>query len=186
MIAHTSPRHHEHGDMDLQVQQQQAEQQKRDKWNKKRERMKNEFRTIVKIFQQVVRTVMVVLQPVLVTLAICLIGFVVYAYFFHLLPIYTKGTTWVGHVASFLFMTCPGLFLLYGILLNYFMVVLTPAGFANSIQPKIPLPSFCDEHGRDQNRVKVYCVQCKIMKPARSHHCSICNKCVLVRAFFAC
>lgn len=127
------------------------------------------------------RITMRMIQPFIVLTALGLIGMIVFAYFMRVFPIiWSSGS--IGRLISVL-MTVPGLYLLYGILLNYSMAVCTAPGFASTSEPQVPLPSFCDSHGRDQNEVKVYCVSCKIIKPPRSHHCSFCNQCVLVRSY---
>lgn len=52
------------------------------------------------------------------------------------------------------------------------------------------MPLQCDEEERDYeilntpavpnvNPFRKYCRRCKCFKPARAHHCSICNRCIV-------
>ena len=49
-----------------------------------------------------------------------------------------------------------------------------------------PLPETDLEEGvdvpfdpRNKKNIKKYCNRCKAFKPPRSHHCSICNRCII-------
>ena len=115
------------------------------------------------------------LGPVLVLLANGLIGLVVYVYLWILVPRYLRpqlGDVLSGIIVAF------GLFLLFNILFNYWCCVLTRPG-----APADQLPPFEDlEAGTDFSDYSEgwrTCRKCKSGKPPRTHHCSVCRRCVM-------
>ena len=115
------------------------------------------------------------LGPVLVLLANGLIGLVVYVYLWILVPRYLRpqlGDVLSGIIVAF------GLFLLFNILFNYWCCVLTRPG-----APADQLPPFEDlEAGTDFSDYGEgwrTCRKCKSGKPPRTHHCSVCRRCVM-------
>ena len=115
------------------------------------------------------------LGPVLVILANGLIGLVVYIYLTVLTPRYLQPLLG-SSLASIV--VCFGLWLLFNILYNYWGCVLTPPG-----APSTQLPALEDlEAGTDFSDYGEgwrQCRKCKSGKPPRTHHCSVCRRCVM-------
>lgn len=98
-----------------------------------------------------------ILGPGLLLVLLGLISFMTYTYFTQLLPHLMKSLElWQG-----VSWTALGLYILYNIVFNYALCVYTGPGNPSEA-PNIPS-----------------CKTCKGPKPPRSHHCSVCNKCVL-------
>jgi len=115
------------------------------------------------------------LGPVLVVLANGLIGMCVYVYLYILVPNYLLarlGSLPTAIVVAF------GIFLLVNILFNYWACVLTRPGFPGDQLPAIEdLEAGTDfEDFGDGWRT---CRKCKCGKPPRTHHCSVCRRCVM-------
>ncbi len=116
---------------------------------------------------------------VLVAFATVLISCIAYAGFFILLPIVAQPYTiiYCWHIIC-------GIFLLYAVYFSYVMVVFTSPGdtleesfreedvFAFS--PELPSIDAMNELSLLRS-----CNKCEIIKPPRSHHCSVCDKCVI-------
>lgn len=81
-------------------------------------------------------------------------------YFMHLYWIVFEKVTRTG-----IFWTVIGLIIAFGVLFDLFKSSLTIPGFSTDLE--IPI----DKHE--------ICAICKYYKPPRSHHCSLCDKCVL-------
>ena len=116
-----------------------------------------------------------VLGPILVVLANGLIGLCVYTYLWLLVPNFMLPT--LGTVPTAL-IVAVGLYLLFNILFNYWSCVLTKPGF-----PGAQLPPLEDlEAGTDFSDYGEgwrTCRKCKTGKPPRTHHCSVCGRCVM-------
>jgi len=116
-----------------------------------------------------------VLGPVLVCVANGLVGLVVYMYLGVLMPEYMLPM--LGMCPTVV-IVCFGLFLLFNILFNYWSCVLTRPGW-----PGHYLPSTDDlEEGvdfQDYGEGWRACKRCKTGKPPRTHHCSVCRRCVM-------
>jgi hypothetical protein len=115
------------------------------------------------------------LGPVLVILANCLIGLVVYIYLTLLAPRYLVPL--LGNVLSGM-VVCFGLWLLFNILFNYWSCVLTsPGAPASQLPPLEDLEAGTDfsDYGDGWRQ----CRKCKSGKPPRTHHCSVCRRCVM-------
>uniref|UniRef100_A0A7S0J2K7 Palmitoyltransferase n=1 Tax=Calcidiscus leptoporus TaxID=127549 RepID=A0A7S0J2K7_9EUKA len=113
-----------------------------------------------------------VLGPVLIVAANGLIGFVSYEYLAVLVPMFMEPQLgWFPTCA----IVCFGLFLLTNILFNYWACILTRPGY-----PGDHLEPFEEtlEVGR-QPRIRRFCKKCRVPKPERTHHCSVCNRCVM-------
>jgi len=104
------------------------------------------------------------LSVILVVFASFLITLIAYWAFFVLLPIVAiPGSLW------FNFNIVWGVFLLYAISFNYYMGVNTNPGATADI--------YIDDENNLDDRLE--CKKCNKPKPPRTHHCSICKKCVL-------
>ena len=104
-----------------------------------------------------------------------LIGLCVYVYLWYLVPNYLNPICGVGVTGVIVVF---GLFLLFNILYNYWSCVLTKPGFPSSQLP--PLEDL--EAGTDFSDYGEgwrTCRKCKTGKPPRTHHCSVCRRCVM-------
>ena len=118
------------------------------------------------------RVALRLLGPVLVVVANGLIGLVVYVYLTLLAPRYLVPR--LGNALSAA-VVCLGLWLLFNILFNYWCCALTSPG-APASQP----PALQDlEAGTDFSDRWRQCRKCKSGKPPRTHHCSVCRRCVM-------
>ncbi|CAC5426412.1 Coiled-coil domain-containing protein 186,Palmitoyltransferase ZDHHC16,Palmitoyltransferase ZDHHC16A [Mytilus coruscus] len=98
------------------------------------------------------------LGPIFMTAVVCLVSSVIVVAYTCLLPQeYTKG------VARCIFHLIFGHWLLVNVVFNYVM-----AAFTNPGNPPYEVPETVS-----------ICKKCISPKPPRTHHCSICNKCVL-------
>ena len=119
------------------------------------------------------------LGAALVAFATVLISCIAYAGFFLLLPIVSEP-----YSISFFWHIIFGFFLLYSVYFSYVMVVFTPPGDTMdedfkeeevfSFAPELPSIQAMQELLLIKD-----CDRCEMPKPPRSHHCSICGKCVL-------
>ena len=122
----------------------------------------------VLIFQRGVR----LLSTLLVFTAISLISIVAIFGFFVILPIIAEPWS-----AWFIFNVVWGLVLLMNVGFNYIMAVISDPG-------KTTIETFSNSSSGDLNAIESQeqqrqCKKCNLPKPVRSHHCSICNRCVL-------
>lgn len=124
--------------------------------------------------------------PVFLLGGILLISFIILVYFIEIHHRLFQEHLWIGRMS--LLISC---FFGFHILLNYLLCAFTDPG----------CPPLCDDPGRllgqrftiiDGKRVyKInykleiapgvnyrYCRYCSCIKPPRSHHCSVCNRCV--------
>eukprot|EP00405_Crypthecodinium_cohnii_P016845 CAMPEP_0206456564 /NCGR_PEP_ID=MMETSP0324_2-20121206/22447_1 /ASSEMBLY_ACC=CAM_ASM_000836 /TAXON_ID=2866 /ORGANISM="Crypthecodinium cohnii, Strain Seligo" /LENGTH=319 /DNA_ID=CAMNT_0053927531 /DNA_START=215 /DNA_END=1170 /DNA_ORIENTATION=+ len=108
-----------------------------------------------------------ILGPCLICVAIGLISFVIYTWFTHAVPIMDdKGLPTGG-------LTLLGLFLVSNALYNYARTICTAPGsppeyteaLEAAVEGDTPKPRKC--------------LKCGLSKPQRTHHCSVCRKCVL-------
>jgi len=115
-----------------------------------------------------------VLGPVLVLCANGLIGLVAYEWMFFLAPTYIAG---FGVVTSAIVYTFA-LFVLFNILFNYWSCILTRPGFPGDHMAAIDADAERIESEGSAERHR-FCRKCRVPKPARTHHCSVCNRCVM-------
>jgi len=118
-----------------------------------------------------------VLGPILIVFAILLISLEAVIWFTQILPYYTPFGSLLNipHIAI-------SLFVLFNILFNYIMVVITPPG--TTPPPKEEDKEILENIKREAapkrgEGFSRYCKVCKKSKPPRTHHCHICNGCVL-------
>ena len=100
-----------------------------------------------------------------------LIGLVTYTYICVLMPRYLEPE--IGPVLSYAAL-CVGLFILFNILFNYWSCVLTRPGFPGDHLPPLADMEQGEEHGFGR-----FCRKCQVPKPPRTHHCSVCRRCVM-------
>lgn len=111
--------------------------------------------------------------PLLVCAANGLIAFCTYMYLTVLAPTYLQPR--LGPVLTGI-IVCFGLFLLANILFNYWACVLTKPGMpADHLDAEELEPT--EEGG--PIRFGKRCRRCSNPKPPRTHHCSVCNRCVM-------
>ena len=116
-----------------------------------------------------------ILGPILVLMANVLIGVCVYAYLWVLVPHYLIPELGMCATATIVVF---GLWILFNILFNYWCCVLTPPGFPGD---SLPAPDDLEEgiDFSDFGDGWRKCKKCKCGKPPRTHHCSVCKKCVM-------
>jgi len=111
------------------------------------------------------------LGPLFVIIASGLISTVITIHFRVLIPFYSPYFSFPGIVNL-----CFSIYMTYNIGFNYFMVVFSKPGFSDEIGPSTPIEGELADPKKSQPR---YCKTCKIIKPERSHHCHVCQRCVL-------
>lgn len=118
---------------------------------------------------------------ILVFMAILLITLFSYIGIFHVVPeIAAPGTAWSYFNYSF------GSFLMVNVYFNYLNGVLRSPGYAEfpdedeSSTVSSGQSPFHNNDGNDTMRSRArQCKKCNALKMPRTHHCSICSKCVL-------
>lgn len=90
----------------------------------------------------------------LIVLFYSLAAFVTYSYFAIVLPWYIENKILSGT------MTIIGVYILYAIVFSYTKCIMTQPGSPSGTNSPL-------------------CNKCKTSKPSRTHHCSVCGKCVL-------
>ncbi|XP_070539848.1 palmitoyltransferase ZDHHC16-like isoform X2 [Ptychodera flava] len=101
------------------------------------------------------------LGPIFVTLVVGLTTTVVLIFYIYILPyLFTCGVHWI------IFHLVFGHWLLMNIIFNYYKGVCTPPGYP----PEGNLKAI---------GITSVCKKCLSPKPPRTHHCSVCNKCIL-------
>ncbi|KAF9584511.1 hypothetical protein BGW38_006196 [Lunasporangiospora selenospora] len=113
------------------------------------------------------------LGPVLIVVAFCLLSVTIFCYFTVFVPFHYPWQDGqgifgnLGHVFHFII----GLYLVWGILGNYYYAVVTPPG---SVLDGIT------RTGHDAIFQDVLLqMESNLPKPERAHHCSVCKRCVL-------
>jgi hypothetical protein len=111
----------------------------------------------------------------LATLAVSLFTFVIYVYFTEVLVVISMdyGTL----VAEIL--TLIGLWIVFNLFFNYLRAMIIGPGYSPtevSLETKALL---ADDPQLEPGHSHRFCAKCNRIKPMRSHHCSICRKCVL-------
>lgn len=130
------------------------------------------FKTVMaldKCFGVVLRIV----GPFFVLFLLSIIGFNVYLYFTVMLPQHVLPH--VGVIGAMLNFTI-GLWILVNLLFNYLRCVFMSPGYPSKDTPMPDEPE--DQYARSDH-IWRWCSRCRAPKPPRSHHCSVCNRCVL-------
>ena len=98
-----------------------------------------------------------ILGPLLLIVLFLLISFMTYVFFSELLPFLVP----IIGLWSVIILGSVGILIIFNIVFNYILCVLIGPGYP------------------PDNLAMIKCGKCKGPKPLRSHHCSVCNKCVL-------
>mmetsp|Transcript_47955 Transcript_47955/g.116783 ORF Transcript_47955/g.116783 Transcript_47955/m.116783 type:complete len:321 (-) Transcript_47955:177-1139(-) len=112
--------------------------------------------------------------PIFVCFAITLVSGVVYSWFTFVLPNLAEKDT-VGYY----FHVTIAVWLTYNVAWNYLKTVLTPPGQPPEDWGQDIEGQGGELAGRHPDGSKRWCKKCKRPKPPRTHHCSVCRKCVL-------
>ena len=130
------------------------------------------------------KVAMAVVGPVLATLATSLILFVVYVYFSHIYPTLTQashGGLSLTSAQAYL-VTLLGLWLLFVTLFHYAATMFLSPGYppANTAySPNLLAMLALDPELHSHSSLPYrYCRRCDSIKPLRTHHCAVCNRCV--------
>jgi ribosomal protein L40E len=112
----------------------------------------------------------------LIALFITLVSVVVYYYF---KSVYPAQLIKYGSTYNFL-ITAAGIYFLIQIIFNYFCVILIGPGFCPSELSTEVIEFLYSDPARDASKPTLrYCHHCNAIKAMRTHHCRICNRCVL-------
>ena len=130
------------------------------------------------------KVAMAVVGPVLATLATSLILFVVYIFFAQIHPALTEtGPRGLGLTPlQARLTTLLGLWLLFITLFHYAATMFLSPGHpppSSAYSPNLmALLSLDPELHSPSSLPYRYCRRCESIKPLRTHHCAVCNKCV--------
>lgn len=127
-----------------------------------------------------------VIQPFVILLIITLIATVTHCYFTNI--IYTLYDIYSSNTVTLL--TFIGLYILHCVLFNYYYCIRISPGYVppdildnnNIIQLLQQDPEFNTHNVSNIHILSKpyrYCYECKQVKPYRTHHCSVCNKCIM-------
>lgn len=139
-----------------------------------------------------------ILGPLLLVMATFLIGLIAHLYFAFILPNTIESHAWRVVHGSW------GIFLLFNVMWNYYLCAFTHPGTPEDVLPTDDDDSIDLEEGTHMNgsgrvvsRAKTrgstsvrrtsgeeqsrgkFCKKCAQRKPYRTHHCHVCNKCIL-------
>ena len=131
------------------------------------------------------KVAMAVVGPILASLATSLILFVVYVYFTHIYPTLTAtpqdGGLELTALQSYL-VTLLGLWLLLVTLFHYAATMFLSPGYPppnSAYSPNLLAMLSLDPELHSHSSLPYrYCRRCESIKPLRTHHCAVCNKCV--------
>jgi len=118
--------------------------------------------------------VMRLVGPVFICLAVVLIGFAAYVTFTVTLP-HVANTGSPSAVIAFDFVLAC--FLVVNLFYNYAMAICTPPG--SPPRADSPGAKELEEFLVESNMPPKLCHKCHSLKPARTHHCSVCKRCVI-------
>ncbi|GJJ72342.1 hypothetical protein EMPS_04699 [Entomortierella parvispora] len=124
------------------------------------------------------------LGPILLVIASVLLSLTIYCYFAVFIPFHYQWPegTGPGENLGYLSTMVWSLYLVWGILANYYFAVQTPPGTVmDGVSSDNQEASFQDVllEMESFTRFPPTCRQCHLPKPERTHHCSICKKCIL-------
>ncbi|KAG0362125.1 hypothetical protein BG005_006620 [Podila minutissima] len=128
----------------------------------------------------------VYMGPVLLTLAFILLSLAIFCYFSVFIPFHypaeeeESDTSWtLGYITQMIW----SLYVILGILANYYFAITTPPG---SMLDKASIGDHDNASFQDVllemesfTELPPICKRCNLPKPERTHHCSVCKRCVL-------
>jgi len=120
-------------------------------------------------FQCVLSRIAWALGPVCVVIAFGLIFTVIYVHVSTVLPHYCSSSYFGLPAAFHIAFTA---WMAFNLPFNYFMCIMTSPGRPPS--EKVQVEDLTDEQEEWD-----YCKYCECLKPERTHHCTVCNKCTL-------
>ncbi|KAG0330130.1 hypothetical protein BGZ99_007993 [Dissophora globulifera] len=124
------------------------------------------------------------LGPILISLAVLLLSLAIFCYFAVFIPYHYprqetgEASDRFGYIAN---MVWSG-YLVWGIMANYYYAVTTPPGTVlDGISAENDESSFQDVllEMETYTEFPPTCKRCHLPKPERTHHCSVCKKCIL-------
>lgn len=115
------------------------------------------------------------LGPCLVGFASCLFSFVTYTYFAEVLPVLQIH---YGHTHATI-ITLFGIWLDINLFFNYYSASLVGPGHPPATFEEARLIQLASDPELDEGMLYRFCRKCNCVKPMRTHHCSICKRCVL-------
>ncbi|KAG0330139.1 hypothetical protein BGZ99_008002 [Dissophora globulifera] len=123
------------------------------------------------------------LGPVLLLTAFVLLSITIFCFFTVYLPFHyswTEGTGFFGNWAYILHLSWS-LYLVWGIIANYYYAVRTPPGGILDGVSSTGDAMFQDvlQEIETYTEFPPTCKRCHLPKPERTHHCSVCKRCVL-------
>ncbi|KAI7830723.1 DHHC palmitoyltransferase-domain-containing protein [Gamsiella multidivaricata] len=125
------------------------------------------------------------LGPILITLAFILLSLTIYCYFMVFIPFHyprqvegEEEASNLGYIANMIW-SC---YIVWGIVANYYYAVSTPPGYVlDGISTENEGSTFQDVLVEMETFTESppTCKRCHLPKPERTHHCSVCKKCIL-------
>lgn len=128
------------------------------------------------------------LGPILLTIALILLSLTIFCYFSVFIPFHyptpneeESDASWsFGYIVQMIW----SLYIVWGILANYYFAITTPPG---SVLGKASLRGGRDDASFQDVLLEMetfteqppICKHCNLPKPERTHHCSVCKRCVL-------
>lgn len=112
--------------------------------------------------------------PVLSTCALLMILFVTHTFFNEVFPFVVEER---GMVVGYA-ITMLGLYILVALVFNYLSATWVGPGHPANVDEQTRTELF-EDPGRRPNAPLRYCQKCKCLKGMRTHHCSLCRKCVM-------
>ncbi|EGC34349.1 hypothetical protein DICPUDRAFT_35158 [Dictyostelium purpureum] len=120
--------------------------------------------------------------PAFVGFASTLITVIAYTYFAVIFPA-TTSTEDLFYSINMLMDLSVSLFLTFNIYFNYYKAISVPAGYPTfpsvNVGIKCLIGDEADESLITSNIRWNFCKKCSKPKPPRTHHCSVCNRCIL-------
>jgi len=116
--------------------------------------------------------------PVFVFFAVVLISGVVYSWFTFVLPVIAPpgSLLWTVYIVVAVWLT-------FNVYWNYISTIVTPAGAVPSDYedplPRDPESQLDMREEKHPDGFKRWCKKCRKPKPPRTHHCTVCRRCVL-------
>eukprot|EP00927_Polykrikos_kofoidii_P013356 TRINITY_DN15816_c0_g1_i1.p1 TRINITY_DN15816_c0_g1~~TRINITY_DN15816_c0_g1_i1.p1 ORF type:complete len:344 (-),score=49.67 TRINITY_DN15816_c0_g1_i1:27-1058(-) len=117
-----------------------------------------------------------ILGPCLMCVAVGIVSFCTYTFFVHFLPVYGDVLGPSGQAS----LAAAGVFLEFNAIYNYYKCVRTDPGLPPEFDVAMrEAERQGEELGETRKRKDKQCYRCSRLKPARCHHCSVCQRCVL-------